>query len=99
MPAEDGKRLMHAGLTINGGIAHAVGRFPRVQQPSNARRSVAPTARSRPASAIALHFGEPAESMPSKRAVERARALMAPEDTFWDARFAMVSRSVRTRWS
>ena len=99
MPAEDGKRLMHAELSINGGIIMMSDEFPEYSSDQCAAVP-APTADKPAGVAIALHFGTPPEvDAAFQRAVDAGcKSAMAPEDTFWNARFAMLSDPFGHRW-
>lgn len=97
MPAQDGKRLMHACIEVNGGTVMLSDEFPEF--PGEAGAS-APSA-AKPASvATAVHFAKPAEvDAIHRRAVAAGcKSTMAPEDTFWDSRFAMLSDPFGHRW-
>ena len=94
MAAQDGKRLMHAELAINGGMVMLSDEFPEhggVPAPST--KSPAPVA-------TAVHFAKPAEvDATYKRAVKAGcTSTMEPQDTFWDARFAMLADPFGHRW-
>jgi PhnB protein len=94
MPAQDGKRLMHAELTINGGTVMLSDEFPEYGQ------ELAPT-KERPAGvAVAIHYAKPAEvDATFRRAVEAGMiSTMEPNDTFWEARFAMLADPFGHRW-
>jgi PhnB protein len=97
MPAQDGKRLLHADLTIHGGRVLMSDWFEEYQMdgkidpPSPAH--LAPVA-------VALHCAKPAEvDATYHRAVEAGcKSIQAPQDMFWNARFAMVSDPYGHRW-
>lgn len=100
MPAEDGKRLMHAELSINGGIVMLSDPFPEYAVSSGNADVVPPTQDKPAAVAIALHFAKSADTDAAyKRAMEAGcKSIMKPEDTFWKARFAMVMDPFGHRW-
>ena len=97
MPAQDGKRLMHADLTINGGRVLMSDWFEEHQgdgaiaPPSS--RNLAPVA-------VALHYSTPREvDAAYRRALEAGcKNIQEPQDMFWDARFAMLSDPFGHRW-
>jgi PhnB protein len=94
MPAEDGKRLMHADITINGGTVLLCDEFPEYGgggAPGNG--AVSPVA-------ITIQYAKPAEvDATFQRAVSAgAKAVQEPQDMFWDARFAMLTDPFGHRW-
>jgi PhnB protein len=94
MPAEDGKRLMHADLTINGGTVLLCDEFPEYGGPA------APS-KERPAPvAVTIQFKKPADvDATFQRAVNAGcRSVQEPQDMFWDARFAMLTDPFGHRW-
>jgi PhnB protein len=97
MQAQDGKRLMHADLTINGGTVMLSDEFPEYTE----HGAINAPSKDKPAPvAVALQFAKPAEvDAMYQRAVEAgAKSTMAPENTFWDARFAMLVDPFGHRW-
>jgi PhnB protein len=93
MPAQDGKRLMHAHLSINGGALFLSDEFPEhgdVTAPKNGQSPVA----------VALAFAKPADvDATYKRAVAAgAKGTLEPGDQFWGARFAMLTDPFGHRW-
>jgi PhnB protein len=86
MPAPDGKRLIHADLSINGGTVMLSDEFSEHGGPA------APSPNKPVPVAIAIQYTKPAEvDATFRRAVDAGcKATMAPSDTFWDARFAML---------
>jgi uncharacterized glyoxalase superfamily protein PhnB len=94
MPADDGKRLMHADLDINGGTVMLSDEFPEYGGPA------APTASKPPPVAIAIQYARPAEvDATFRRAMDAGcKSTMEPQDTFWDARFAMLIDPFGHRW-
>jgi PhnB protein len=94
LPADDGKRLMHAEIEVNGGIVMLSDEF------SEFPGSKAPAA-GRPSSvSIVLHFPKPEKvDAAFKQAVSAGcKAAMEPADTFWEARFAVVSDPYGHSW-
>ena len=94
MPAEDGKRLMHASLTINGGTLFLSDEFPEYGS------AAAPKAGDKPSVAVALALSAPANvDATYKQAVTAgATGTMEPEDAFWGDRFAMLQDPYGHRW-
>ena len=97
MPAQDGKRLMHACLTINGGAVMQSDELPEHAE----HGAINAPSKDNPAPvATCLQFSKPAEvDAMHHRAVEAGcKSTMGPEDTFWDARFAMLIDPFGHRW-
>lgn len=97
MPAEDGKRLMHAEFAINGGVVMVSDNFPEYCTDGE----VTMPSIDKPAPVqVALHFKTPAEvDAMHKRATDAgAKSVMAPDDTFWNARFSVVADPFGHRW-
>ena len=94
LPYEDGKRLMHAEISLHGSVVLLSDEFlehDMVRAPAN--ESASPVA-------VALHFNGPADL---DRAFERAKAAGAksmtePADMFWGGRFAALSDPFNHRW-
>ena len=92
--ADDGQRVMHAALRINGGVvmlSDSFAEFGDYPPPDPNRGS--------PVS-ISLALDDPAEvDRRHKRALDNgATTLMDPEDAFWGARFAMLTDPFGHRW-
>ncbi|ETR77103.1 hypothetical protein X566_05295 [Afipia sp. P52-10] len=94
LPAEDGKRLMHADISIYGGRVLMSDAFPEYDASS------APPSEASSPVAIALHFKTPAElDAAFKRAADAgARVMTEPADMFWGGRFAGVIDPFNHRW-
>jgi uncharacterized glyoxalase superfamily protein PhnB len=94
MPAQDGKRLMHAALNVNGGTVMLCDEFPEHGGAS------APRASKPPPVSIVIHYGKPAEvDATFRRAVDAGcKSAMEPQDTFWEARFAMLRDPFGHQW-
>ena len=93
-PADDGKRLMHAFLIINGGAVMLCDEFPEMGGPP------APTQEKPAPVAISVALSTPAEvDSTFRRAVEAgAQGAVEPEDMFWGDRFAIVVDPFGHRW-
>ncbi|MGE3149775.1 MAG: VOC family protein [Pseudorhodoplanes sp.] len=98
MPAQDGKRLMHADVTINGGRVLLSDEFPEYAEHGGA--APAPTQDKPAGVAIAIQLTDPAEVDAIHRRAVAAGCVsaMAPEDTFWEARFALLKDPFGHRW-
>jgi PhnB protein len=97
MPAEDGKRLMHAEISVNGGIIMMSDHFPEFCTQGAVEL---PTFEKPGAVAIAIHYNTPADvDGIYARAIDAGcRSVQAPEDTFWNARFAVVADPFGHQW-
>ena len=97
MPAQDGKRLLHADLTINGGRVLMSDWFSEYTQDGAV---TAPTPDNLAPVAVALHYAKPADvDAAFKRAAEAGcTVIQKPQDMFWNARFAMLSDPFGHRW-
>jgi PhnB protein len=94
LPAEDGKRLMHAEIALHGSVVLLSDEFPEhgmVTAPANENSSPV---------AIALHFEKPADlDAAFKRAAEAgAKTVAEPADMFWGGRFAALADPFNHRW-
>jgi PhnB protein len=94
MAAPDGKRVMHAALTINGGTVMLSDEFPDHGGPA------APSAAKPAPVAIAIQCAKPAEvDATFRRAMDAGcKSTMEPHDSFWGARFAMLADPFGHRW-
>ena len=94
LPYEDGKRLMHAEISLYGGVVLLSDEFPEhdmVAAPATVTSSPV---------AVALHFERPADlDAAFKRAADAgARVETAPADMFWGGRFAALTDPFNHRW-
>jgi PhnB protein len=94
MPAQDGQRLLHADLSLNGGQVFLSDEFSDQGGPA------APQADRPSPMAVSLAFDKPAQvDATFAQAVSAgARSLMEPADQFWGARFAMITDPFGYRW-
>ncbi|BCJ90692.1 hypothetical protein IZ6_14270 [Terrihabitans soli] len=97
MPAQDGKRLMHAEIALNGGVVMLSDNFPEFC--SDGEVTLPSIDKPAPVQ-VALHFKTPADvdAMHKRATGAGAKSIMAPEDTFWNARFAVVADPFGHRW-
>jgi PhnB protein len=93
-PADDGKRLLHAFLMINGGAVMLSDDFPEMGGPP------APTQEKPAPVAISVALAAPAEvDTTFRRAVEAgAWGAVEPADVFWGDRFAILVDPFGHRW-
>lgn len=98
MPAEDGKRLMHAEIKVNGAYVMLADEFPEFSQ--NCEPVRAPTEANPPPVAVVLHFKTPGDvdAIYTRATDAGCTSIMPPEDTFWKARFAGVRDVYGHRW-
>jgi PhnB protein len=89
MPAEDGARLMHAHLTINGASLMMHDDFPEYTGSAMAAPS-----------GVTLHLQVDDTDAWFQRAVDAgATSKMPPEDMFWGDRYAQVTDPFGHIWS
>lgn len=94
MAAKDGKRLMHASLTINGGIVMLSDEFPEHGgPPAPAREKPAPVAVS-----IALAAPSDVDATFRRGVDSGAWGAVPPADMFWGDRFAILVDPFGHRW-
>jgi len=98
MAAEDGKRLMHAEIEVNGAYVMLADEFPEFAQ--NSAPVKAPTEANPPPVAIVLHFKTPGEvdALYEQALAAGCTSIMPPDDTFWNARFAGIRDPYGHRW-
>ncbi|MGP0095114.1 MAG: VOC family protein [Xanthobacteraceae bacterium] len=94
MPADDGKRVLHAYLTIGGASLFLSDEFPEEGGAS------APRDGQISAVAVALGLDEPGQvDRTFRQAVAAgAKGTMEPADMFWGDRFAMLQDPYGHRW-
>jgi PhnB protein len=94
MPAQDGQRLMHADITINGGTIFLSDEFAEYGGPS------APSNGTPPPVAVTIQYKKPVDvDATFQRAIAAGcKSVQEPEDAFWDARFAMLTDPFGHRW-
>lgn len=94
MPAQDGRRVMHAHLTINGGTVMLSDEFEEFDGGS------APVpGRPSPVS-ISVSYDRPEEvdAIFARAVAAGSKGVMDPHDAFFGARFAMVEDPFGHRW-
>ncbi len=97
MPAEDGKRLMHAQLVINGATVYLVDNFPEHRNPSHAKILPPNELGGTP---VMLHLEVANCDEAVKRAEDAgAKVTMPPWDAFWGARYAQIADPFGHAWS
>jgi len=94
MPAQDGKRIMHCVMTLNGSSVFLADDFPEHGG------STAPQTGHKSSVAIAMNLAS-AKALDETyaRAIKAgSSADLAPHDAFWGARFAMLTDPFGHRW-
>ena len=98
MPAEDGKRLMHAQLTINGGTVFLMDDFPEHRGQHGGIKVF--SAKELGGTPVVLHLEVKNCDESVKRAADAgATVTMPPWDAFWGARYAQVADPFGHAWS
>lgn len=98
MPAQDGKRIMHAEIAINGAVLMLADNFP--EYCAHGGETQFATMENPGPISLALHFKGPDDvNAGFKRAIDAGcKQVMPPEDTFWNARFAVVADPFGHQW-
>jgi PhnB protein len=94
LPYEDGKRLMHAEISLHGSVVLLSDEFVEfgdVRAPANDQSSPV---------AVALHFKKPADldAAFKRAAAAGAKTVTEPADMFWGGRFAALADPFNHRW-
>jgi PhnB protein len=97
LPAQDGKRLMHADISINGANILMSDEFPEYAEHG---AIPAPSVDKPSPVAVALHLSAAADvDALYQRAMEAGCiSVTAPADMFWNARFAVMTDPFGHRW-
>jgi PhnB protein len=94
MPADDGKRILHAEIAVNGARVFVMDDFP---EHNGGKRSTPAALRGTP---VTLHLEVKNCDAAVKRAVSAGATLtLAPMDAFWGARYAQVVDPFGHSWS
>jgi PhnB protein len=90
-PTDDG-RLMHADLSINGGTVYVMDEFSEHAHTSDCGSVTAPSPQKPSATSMVIQLKAPPEvDAGYQRALDAGCVSVSkPEDTFWNARFAVV---------
>lgn len=98
MPANDGKRLLHAQINVNGAPIYLMDHFPEYASEHGNINLAPPKALG--GSTAVLHLEVPNCDAAVKRAQEAgARVTMPPWDAFWGDRYAQVLDPFGHAWS
>jgi PhnB protein len=99
MPAQDGKRLMHSEIHINGARIFVMDDFPEHRCPQGMVDAVFPPDQIKGTS-VTMHLEVENCDAAVKRAAEAgATVTMAPWDAFWGARYARIIDPYGHSWS
>lgn len=98
LPAEDGRRILHAEITVNGAKIFVRDHFPEHGSAQGGNKLAPPPALG--GTPVTLHL----EVADCDRAVERAAdagatVTMPPMDAFWGARFGQIADPFGHAWS
>ena len=93
MPAQDGKRLMHAHLRVNGGSLMLADDFPEYREAHTGIGNAEP-------GGTTMHLDVADVDAAHTRAVDAgARNIMPPADMFWGQRYGQVIDPFGHRWA
>lgn len=95
LPAPDGKRIMHASLTIDGHLLMLADDFPEycADQKSSSPRALGGTP-------VTIHRNVPDCDAAVRRAEQAgARVIMPPADMFWGDRYSVLIDPFGHSWS
>lgn len=98
VPAEDGKRLMHGHITINGAAVYLHDDFPEFSCGGGDTKILSPSALGGTSFVVHLEVKNCDEAV--QRAVDAgAKVVMPPMDAFWGARYGQVVDPFGHAWS
>lgn len=98
MPAEDGKRLMHAQIIVNGATVFLNDDFPEYCEGNGEGKIRPPNALGGTSFVLHLEVANCDEAV--KRAADAgAKVIMPPWDAFWGARYGQVIDPFGHGWS
>lgn len=92
-PAPDGKRLMHASLSVNGGIFMLCDDFPEWCGPARAPKTTGTTS-------VTMHLNVPdCDAAVARMAEAGGTVVMPPDDMFWGDRYGKATDPFGHEWS
>jgi PhnB protein len=98
LPAEDGKRLMHAELLVNGARVFLMDDFVEHRQECGGGKMISP--KSAGSTGTVIHLDVPDCDAAVKRAADAgATVAMPPWDAFWGDRYGQVLDPYGHAWS
>ena len=99
MPAQDGKRLMHSEITVNGGRIFVMDDFPEHRADHQHGGNVQPP-NLLGGTPVTIHLEVPNCDEAVKRAeAAGAKVTLPPWDAFWGARYAQIVDPFGHAWS
>lgn len=91
-PAQDGKRLMHAHLIVNGGSLMLNDEFPEYSGPADTGKG--------PPDGVTFHLQvDDVDAWFDRAVAAGATATMPPADMFWGDRYGQVRDPFGHRWA
>jgi PhnB protein len=97
-PSEDG-RILHADLSINGGSVYLMDEFPEHATHGGGVVHAPSPERPAPVASVINYDVPPEINAAHRRAVDAGcKTVMQPQDTFWNARFAVVGDPYGHTW-
>jgi PhnB protein len=97
MPAEDGKRLMHAAMRVNGCQIFLMDEFPEYREECGGEVAAPPTLGG---TAVVLHLDVPdCDAAIARMVAAGARVTMPAMDAFWGDRYGQVVDPFGHSWS
>ncbi|MFZ5693191.1 MAG: VOC family protein [Pseudomonadota bacterium] len=98
LPAEDGKRLLHAAMVVNGCHIYLMDDFVEHRERHGGNKLLGP--KTNGATTFVLHLNVPDCDTAVKRAAEAgASVIMEPWDAFWGDRYGQVLDPFGHVWS
>ena len=98
LPAEDGKRLMHAAMIVNGCYIFLMDDFPEFREQCSGNKVLGP--KTNGATTFVLHLSVPDCDAAVKRAADAGcSVMMEPWDAFWGDRYGQVLDPYGHAWS
>jgi PhnB protein len=98
LPTEDGKRIMHSEIQLNGARVFVRDHFPEHCTAQGGHRQAPPEELG--GTPVTLHLEVPNCDDAVSRAVEAgAEVIMPPMDAFWGARYAQIVDPFGHAWS
>jgi len=97
-PAQDGKRLMHAQIEVNGAAIFLRDDFPEYRTGEGCSSVAAPKALGGTTATIHLEV-ENCDQAVAQAEAAGAKVVLAPMDAFWGARYAQVVDPFGHSWS
>ena len=99
LPAQDGKRLLHAEIAVNGARIFVRDDFPDQRAAHGGEAKMAPP-RALGGTPVTLHLEvADCDAAVTRAAAAGATVTMAPWDAFWGARYAQVVDPFGHAWS